>query len=165
MLKYAKITVWNDNWHDWMLSFEIAFHCTTNEIGVKAAMFKSLNKDQPFFTSVLTLLYNIYSIRTAKKLHLENWIWKFSNAVSCTSYIKYMVNRESEAVAHHNEDLKSVNLQHNTLGCLDDGTNQSSTKRLMFQLCIIFFMISCNILCKNPFNLFSYFSINLQKWK
>ena len=68
---------------------------------------QSLNEDQPFFTSVLTLLYNIYSIRTAKKLHLENWIWKFSNAVSCTSYIKYMVNRESEAMAHHNENIYS----------------------------------------------------------
>ena len=68
---------------------------------------QSLNEDQPFFTSVLTLLYNIYSIRTAKKLHLENWIWKFSNAVSCTSYIKYMVNRESEAMAHHNKDIYS----------------------------------------------------------
>ena len=28
---------------------------------------------------------------------------------------------------------------------------------------IFFFMISCKILCKNPFNLFSYFFIKLQK--
>ena len=34
-------------------------------------------------------------------------------------------------------------------------TNESSTKRLMFQV-LSFFMISCKILCKNPFNLFSY---------
>ena len=33
--------------------------------------------------------------------------------------------------------LKSVNLQYNTLCCLDDGTNESSTKRLMFQ--VLFF--------------------------
>ena len=33
--------------------------------------------------------------------------------------------------------LKSVNLQYNTLGCLDDGTNEPSTKRLMFQ--VLFF--------------------------
>ena len=32
---------------------------------------------------------------------------------------------------------KSVNLQYVTLGCLDDGTNESSTKSLMFQ--VIFF--------------------------
>ena len=53
---------------------------------------------------------------------------------------------------------KSVNLQYNyyTLGRLDDGTNESLTKRLMFQVSF-FFMISCKILCKNPFNLFSYF--------
>ena len=31
------------------------------------------------------------------------------------------------------DDQKSVNLQYITLGCLDDGTNESSTKNLMFQ--------------------------------
>ena len=51
---------------------------------------------------------------------------------------------------------KSVNSQYNTLSRLDDGTNKSFTKRLMFQV-IFFFMISCKILCKNPLNLFSYF--------
>ena len=52
---------------------------------------------------------------------------------------------------------KSVNLQNNTLGFLDDGINESWTKRcLMFQV-LFFFMISCKILFKNPFNLFSYF--------
>ena len=30
--------------------------------------------------------------------------------------------------------IKSVNLQYNTLGRLDNGTNKSSTKRLMFQV-------------------------------
>ena len=34
---------------------------------------------------------------------------------------------------------KSVNLQYITLGCLDDGTNESSTKSLMFQ--VLFFLI------------------------
>ena len=58
--------------------------------------------------------------------------------------------------------LKSVNLQYNTLVRLDDGTNKSSTKRLMFQV-LFFFMISRKILYKNPFNLFSYFSIKLKK--
>ena len=42
--------------------------------------------------------------------------------------------------------LKSVNLQYITLGCLDDGTNESSTKRLMFQVIHFFFKISCKIL-------------------
>ena len=36
---------------------------------------------------------------------------------------------------------KSVNLQYNTLGCLDNGTNELSTKRLIFQV-FFFFMIS-----------------------
>ena len=47
--------------------------------------------------------------------------------------------------------------------CWFAGTNDSSTKRLMFQV-LSFFMISCKILCKNPFNLFSYFFIKLQKY-
>ena len=41
--------------------------------------------------------------------------------------------------------IKSVNLQYNTLGRLDNGTNEPSTKRLMFQV-LFFFMISCKIL-------------------
>ena len=52
--------------------------------------------------------------------------------------------------------LKSVNLQYNTLGRLDDGTNESLTKRLMFQVLI---------LCKNPLNLFSYFFCKITKIK
>ena len=50
------------------------------------------------------------------------------------------------------------------LGCWADGTNESSTKRLMFQV-LFFFMISCKILCKNPFNLFSYFFYKITKIK
>ena len=59
---------------------------------------------------------------------------------------------------------KSVNLQYIKLGCLDDGTNESSTKSLMFQV-LFFFMISFKILCKNPFNLFSYFFYKITKIK
>ena len=60
------------------------------------------------------------------------------------------------ALDYEFNQLKSVNLQYNMLGCLEDATNQWSTKRLMFQVSF-FFMISCKILSKNPFNLFSYF--------
>ena len=41
------------------------------------------------------------------------------------------------------------------LVCWFAGTNDSSTKRLMFQV-LFFFTISCKILCKNCFNLFFY---------
>ena len=61
-------------------------------------------------------------------------------------------------------DLKSVILQYNTLGCLDDGD-----KRIIDQVRdvpnIIFFMTSCKILWKNPFNLFSYFFHKITKIK
>ena len=60
------------------------------------------------------------------------------------------------------KDLKSVNLQYNTLGCLDNGTNKSSTKRLVFQVLFIFHDFFQKI-CKNTFNLFSYFFKKIQK--
>ena len=50
------------------------------------------------------------------------------------------------------EHQKFVNLQCNTLVRWTDGTNNSSTKCLMFQ--VLFFFKSCKILCKTPFNLF-----------
>ena len=56
--------------------------------------------------------------------------------------------------------LETDNLQYNTLGRWVDGTIVSLTKRLMFQV-LFFFIISCKILCKNPFNLFSYFLKNI----
>ena len=47
----------------------------------------------------------------------------------------------------------------------DDGTNNSSTNRLMFQ--VFFFIKSCKILCKNPFNYFfhSFYKITKMKIK
>jgi hypothetical protein len=41
-------------------------------------------------------------------------------------------------LACYSGDKKSVNLQYNTLGCLDDGTKEMSTKSLMFQ--VLFFL-------------------------
>ena len=38
-----------------------------------------------------------------------------------------------------NPELKSVNLQYITLSCLDDGTNESSTKSLMFKVLFFFY--------------------------
>ena len=51
--------------------------------------------------------------------------------------------------------LKSNNLQYNKLGCWVHGTIVSSTKCLMFHV-LFFFIISCKILNKNPFILFSF---------
>ena len=39
------------------------------------------------------------------------------------------------------EGHKSVNLQYITLGCLDDGTNESSTKSLMFQVLLFLYFL------------------------
>ena len=61
-------------------------------------------------------------------------------------------------------DFKSVNLQYNTLGCLDDGTNESSTKHLMFQVLLFFHDFLQNSLKKSS-NLFSYFFHKVTKIK
>ena len=51
---------------------------------------------------------------------------------------------------------KYDNLQYNTLGCWVAGT---IVKHLMFQV-LFFYIISCKILCKTPFNLYFYFFIH-----
>ena len=56
--------------------------------------------------------------------------------------------------------LKSDNLQCNVPGHWVDWTIVSLTKRCMFQT-LLFSIISCKILCKNPFNLCFY---NFKKW-
>ena len=60
--------------------------------------------------------------------------------------------------------LKSNNLQYSTLVRWVAGTNDSSTKHLMFQV-LFFFIISCIILFKNCFNLFFYVLSALHKSK
>ena len=59
-----------------------------------------------------------------------------NNILACCCFIKIALFRGNFSFGII---LKSVNLQYNTLGRLDDGTNKSSTKRLMFQVHIIFF--------------------------
>jgi hypothetical protein len=54
--------------------------------------------------------------------------------------------------------MNSVNIQYNTLVCWVDGTNDLSTKRLMFQ--VLFFFIKS---CKNPFNLFLFIFLSNYK--
>ena len=54
-------------------------------------------------------------------------------------------------------NMKSVNLQYNTLGCLDDGTNESSTKRLMFQVLFFFHDFLQNSLQKSFQFIFLFF--------
>ena len=53
--------------------------------------------------------------------------------------------------------LKSVNLQYITLACLDDGTNKSSTKHLMFQVIFFFHDFLQNSLQKSFHFIFLFF--------
>ena len=84
---------------------------------------------------------------------------KAKEKMSCTKYKwqknlcrgKHVIWQEASKVIVK----KSDNLQY----------NDSSTKRLMFQV-LFFFIISCKILCKNRFNLFScFFFYNFTKIK
>ena len=52
---------------------------------------------------------------------------------------------------------KSVNLQYNTLGCLDERTNESSTKRLMFKVLFFFHDFLQNSLQKSFQFIFLFF--------
>ena len=59
---------------------------------------------------------------------------------------------------------KSDNLQYNMLGRRVAGTNDSSTKRLMFQV-LLFFIISCKTYCKKSFQFIFFFFHNFTKIK
>ena len=58
--------------------------------------------------------------------------------------------------------LKSNNLQYNTLGPWVDGPNDSSTKRLMFQV-LVFFIISYRLRALKT--LYFYFCKVIKKWE
>ena len=89
----------------------------------------------------------------------NNFLSSPNQSINCAYLIKSIYNNivhKSETFWDH---LKSDNLQYNTLGCWVGGTIASLTKHLMFQV-LFFFIISCKILCKNPFNsiFFYYFT-------
>ena len=62
------------------------------------------------------------------------------------------------------KDLKSINLQYNMLGCLDNGTNEALTKASDIPSITFFHDFLQNYLQKS-FQFISYFFIKLQKQK
>jgi hypothetical protein len=54
----------------------------------------------------------------------------------------FLQGKCSRYILGRNGELKSFNLQYNTLRCWVDGPNDSSTKRLMFQVLFFLFLIS-----------------------
>ena len=133
--------------------------------------------DQPSISCFLnTRLLHIYiPIFFAFLLHRNVWdirrSWLFTSRIptekklNCSGILQHFLLqflssahfcKDMSSLTIPSGDQKSGNLQYNTLGCWVNGTIVSLTKRLMFQV-LFFFMISCKILCRNPFNLFSYF--------
>ena len=89
---------------------------------------------------------NLYTFYRRKKSQVAIFAYDKARMTEATFIISLNVVHNSRARAgiydvdstlHYCISLKSVNLQLNTLGRLDDGTNESSTKRLMFH--VLFF--------------------------
>ena len=130
----------------------------------------------PGFTDLLTVMRWWCNLHAAQSFILTN---NCPVTIAITFYVGIMpkpsapriLNKEtswlwsSTALSHClYVILKSNNLQYNTLARWVNGTNDLSTKCLMFQV-LFFIIISCKILCKNRFNEFSYFFIIVQKNK
>ena len=78
---------------------------------------------------------------------IKSWIASTTPALACPwccstsphdpnghSALLVMCALQNKALIDRHAVKKSVNLQYNTLGCLDDGTNKSQIKSLMFQV-------------------------------
>ena len=76
---------------------------------------------------------------------------------------KMVISYKKCATKFKEDDHKSVNLQYNTLGCLDDGTNESSAKRLMFQVLYLFHDFLQNYLQKSFQFIFLFFFNEITK--
>ena len=91
--------------------------------------------------------FNLFSYLKRKKSQVAIFAYDKARMTEATFIISLNVVHNSRARAgiydvdstlHYCISLKSVNLQLNTLGRLDDGTNESSTKRLMFHVLFFF---------------------------
>ena len=150
----------HDGWHEWQgegpnrwASFTIREPSWTTPIFRLVAIHECGKMDE---ISIRFLLYALI-ITLNSKVHKGSRM-KIMLRLFFILYQKLISDYFDMAFWH----LKSDNLQYNTLGCWVDGTNVSLTKRLMLQV-LFFFIVSCKILWKNPFNLFLYFFITLQK--
>ena len=92
--------------------------------------------------SVQTLFHTTLSIIKLPLLLLLSSLGqkRHKGKLSAAGKKRYQLTFHSE-----NPELKSVNLQYITLGCWADGTNESSTKRLIFQVWLFFspFLVKC----------------------
>ena len=95
-------------------------------------------------------VYAVWPVYTVKCLYSRGWEWETKGATPTSISI------------FDSFDLKSVNLQYNTLGRFDNGTNKLSTKRLMFQV-FFFSWFLTKFFAKSFQFIFLFFFIKLQK--
>ena len=94
------------------------------------------------------------------KFNAAFW-WNFSFSFYSLFFRKRMKGKNVPLIVGH---LKSVNLKYNTLGRLDDGTKELSTKCLMFQVLFFFLDFLQNSLQK-PFQFIFLFFYKITKIK
>ena len=95
-----------------------------------------------------TVSFKISSKQELLRHHKESFLGCLLQNLGAQIYFTFSLNSQVEMLANNCRKLhfmyslriiKSVNIQYITLGYLDDGTNESSTKSLMFQ--VLFFFI------------------------
>ena len=102
-------------------------------------------------------------------VHLEAKVGQFfthqaSESLLCSAHERCTVLSSARGATLKYQGIiqKSVNLWYIKLGCLDDGANESSTKRLMSQLLLFFFFFRLFIDLEYS-KLFNFIFVILQK--
>ena len=117
------------------------------------------------FDSIQSDLISVFPVtRPLRFVHRELGLGHYGEILTRTFRILHLQRLHAKAIYPTSTIYKSVNLQYNTLGRLDDGTNESSTKRLMFQVLCFFSWFLAKFFAKILSIYFPtiYKSVNLQ---
>ena len=110
------------------------------------------------FDSIQSDLISVFPVtRPLRFVHRELGLGHYGEILTRTFRILHLQRLHAKAIYPTSTIYKSVNLQYNTLGRLDDGTNESSTKRLMFQVLFFFHDFLQNSLQKSFQFIFLFF--------
>ena len=94
----------------------------------------------PFYVHCILVIHSTKKDRKSSVASLLAFLSSNMTALCAVSFKRWEKFHEMGAFKLLSYLLKSVNLQYITLGCLDNGTNESLTKRLMFQLLFLFIL-------------------------
>ena len=118
-----------------------------------------------WFEAALVYKRRIFSFKKlSARLLLMNQNSSDDGLSGCNMMILLSLSAGPEEGLKIRGHVKSDNLQYNMLVCWFTGTNDTSTKCLMFQVLFCSFIISCKIIC-NIVSIYLFIFINLQKQK